>query len=501
MIPRQYLVRASTRQFRIGGNRWVHTNPSLFRNWLNNVVERIDSNKYSELAAARFIDEATWSSYLNAFRRKMIKSSIDVFETPGPEKNLKDEIEHLRTSEIDLDKAAERMFNIIFPLAQQELKDIILNHKTLQQNSDLRAPHEWYPCTRLMKRNVIFHGGPTNSGKTYQAIKRLTEADPAKGGGMYCGPLRLLALEVYESLNKQGIITDLTTGQERRTIPGATHISSTVEMVNVDREFDVAVVDEIQMIADKDRGSSWTRVLLGLRARELHVCGGLEAEKIVRSLMETTGDNYTLQPYERLSKLVVEDESLQGDYSKVEPGDCIVAFSKQEIFSIKREIESKTKYKCAVIYGALPSETRSLQARLFNGENTGYDILVASDAIGMGLNLNIRRIIFHATKKFLGPIPCFVEPTLVKQIAGRAGRLSSNYKIGKVTAWQEVDLAYVRSVMAFDVPEISAAGIFPSSDVIEAFSQQLYQLGAEEAKHGIISSNSSSSSSSKHLLL
>ena len=74
---------------------------------------------------------------------------------------------------------------------------------------------------------------------------------------MYCGPLRLLALEVYESLNKQGIITDLTTGQERRTIPGATHISSTVEMVNVDREFDVAVVDEIQMIADKDRGSSW----------------------------------------------------------------------------------------------------------------------------------------------------------------------------------------------------------------------------------------------------
>ena len=85
-----------------------------------------------------------------------------------------------------------------------------------------------------------------------------------------------------------------------------------------------------------------------------------------------------------------------------------------------------------------------------------------------------------------------MEPTLVKQIAGRAGRLSSNYKIGKVTAWQEVDLAYVRSVMAFDVPEISAAGIFPSSDVIEAFSQQLYQLGAEEAKHGIISSSSSS---------
>lgn len=95
----------------------------------------------------------------------------------------------------------------------------------------------------------------------------------------------------------------------------------------------------------------------------------------------------------------VEDESLRGDYSKVQPGDCIVAFAKADIFSIRRQIESKTPYKCAVIYGQLPPETRSLQARLFNEENTGYDILVASDAIGMGLNLNIRRTIFHTTMK------------------------------------------------------------------------------------------------------
>lgn len=90
---------------------------------------------------------------------------------------------------------------------------------------------------------------------------------------------------------------------------------------------------------------------------------------------------------------------MRGDYSKIEPGDCIVAFSKADIFSIKREIERKTPHKCAVIYGQLPPETRATQARLFNDENTGYDILVASDAIGMGLNLNIRRTIFHTTVK------------------------------------------------------------------------------------------------------
>lgn len=88
-------------------------------------------------------------------------------------------------------------------------------------------------------------------------MKRLAEADPTKGGGVYAGPLRLLALEVYESLNRQGVVTSLNTGQEKRQVPGATHISSTMEMISMSREFDVAVIDEIQMIADSDRGYAW----------------------------------------------------------------------------------------------------------------------------------------------------------------------------------------------------------------------------------------------------
>ena len=93
--------------------------------------------------------------------------------------------------------------------------------------------------------------------QTYQALKRLQEADPAKGGGLYCGPLRLLALEVYENLNRKGVYTSLITGQEKREVPGATHTSSTLEMVSLNREYDVVVIDEIQMIADKDRGYAW----------------------------------------------------------------------------------------------------------------------------------------------------------------------------------------------------------------------------------------------------
>ena len=99
--------------------------------------------------------------------------------------------------------------------------------------------------------------GPTNSGKTYQALKRLAGADGTRGGGIYCGPLRLLALEIYEKLNKEGVTTNLITGQEKRLIPFATHLSCTVETVPIDTDFDVAVIDEIQMIGDAQRGASW----------------------------------------------------------------------------------------------------------------------------------------------------------------------------------------------------------------------------------------------------
>lgn len=128
----------------------------------------------------------------------------------------------------------------------------------------------------------------------------------------------------------------------------------------------------------------------------------------------------------------ISEESLQGDYSKVQKGDCIVAFSKNDLYSIKAEVERLTPHKCCLIYGQLPPETRSTQARLFNDENTGFDVLIASDAIGMGLNLNIRRIIFHTTMKRGGKVAdrtgdmgVWLHPSFVKQIAGRAGRLSS----------------------------------------------------------------------------
>ena len=259
-----------------------------------------------------------------------------------------------------------------------------LSHQ--KELADLRYPSEWFPATRTMHRTVHLHVGPTNSGKTYHALKRLEAAE----SGVYAGPLRLLAHEVYTRLNAKGKRCLLITGEERRS-PDETmsgNLSScTVEMVPLNRTCDVAVIDEIQMMGSRDRGWAWTQAFLGLKAKELHVCGEERSIPLVRELAASVGDKLEIHRYERLSPLQVMDNSLSGRLRKLEKGDCVVSFSVMAIHALRQAIEKQTGRKVAIVYGSLPPETRAQQARLFNDPNNEYDILVASDAIGMGLNL------------------------------------------------------------------------------------------------------------------
>jgi ATP-dependent RNA helicase SUPV3L1/SUV3 len=253
--------------------------------------------------------------------------------------------------------------------------------------ADLRYPAEWYPATRQIPRSVHMHVGPTNSGKTYHALKRLEEADT----GIYLGPLRLLAHEVYTRLNAQGKACALVTGEEQRMPEGETPgmFSCTVEMAPLNTTFDVAVVDEIQMISHPERGWAWTQAFLGLQAREIHLCGEARTVPLMRELCALVGDEVHVHEYERLTPLKVEPTSLRGNLKKLEKGDCVVAFSVIGIHALRREIEKQTGKHCAMVYGSLPPETRAQQARLFNDPDNDYDYLVASDAIGMGLNLYV----------------------------------------------------------------------------------------------------------------
>ncbi|KAL1628175.1 RNA helicase [Diplodia seriata] len=311
-------------------------------------------------------------------------------------------------------------------------KDDYQNQKAL---ADLRYPAEWYPATRRVQRKIILHVGPTNSGKTYHALKRLEEA----GSGVYAGPLRLLAHEVYTRMVAKGIPSALITGEERRNSVAAhgmskrtaQHFACTVEMIPLNQQMDVCVIDEIQMIGDLERGWAWTQAVLGVQAKELHLCGEARTVPLIRELAASMGDEVQVNNYNRLTPLDMDNDHVGFDFKDLRKGDCIVAFSVMEIHALRKQITTQTGKKVAIVYGSLPPETRAQQARLFNEPDSGYDVLVASDAIGMGLNLSIKRIIFAAVTKFNGFEKVSIPVPHLKQIAGRAGRYKSAHDANK----------------------------------------------------------------------
>ncbi|CAI6001254.1 unnamed protein product [Closterium sp. NIES-64] len=414
-----------------------------------------------------------------------------------------------------------------------------------------------YPQARAMPRKVVYHMGPTNSGKTHRALVRFKEAS----SGTYCGPLRLLAMEVFDRVNADGVYCNLVTGQERKEMPFAHHTACTIEMANLSTPVDVAVIDEIQMISDDYRGWAWTRALLGVQAAEVHVCGDPSVLPLLRAICDATGDAFECHHYHRFAPLTVDQVALSSFLSSLQahmtfrtPPTCAFLPShmsppegsgddhkapvlcgvrgtaardtshtrilpsphvpctrliSSSVCScsppIQRAVEMTTKHRCCVVYGALPPETRRQQARLFNEEESDFRVLVASDAIGMGLNLSIRRVVFSTLHKFNGeekiiipspmvrtgahmgvslpsvslpsvPLPSdslpsvslpSVSPSIsfpttpVKQIAGRAGRRGSRYEEGVVTCLDPTDMPLLIAALQEPVEPTTAAGLFP----------------------------------------
>uniref|UniRef100_A0A8B9CYN6 ATP-dependent RNA helicase SUPV3L1, mitochondrial n=1 Tax=Anser brachyrhynchus TaxID=132585 RepID=A0A8B9CYN6_9AVES len=346
----------------------------------------------------------------------------------------------------------------------------------LRKISDLRLPPNWYPEARAIQRKIIFHAGPTNSGKTYHAIQRFLSAK----SGIYCGPLKLLAHEIFQKSNAANVPCDLVTGEERvyanEDARQASHIACTIEMCSTNTPYEVAVIDEIQMIRDPARGWAWTRALLGLSAEEIHVCGEAAAIDLVTELMYTTGEEVEVRNYKRLTPLTVLDYALES-LDNLRPGDCIVCFSKNDIYSVSRQVEARG-LECAVIYGSLPPGTKLEQAKKFNDPDDPCKILVATDAIGMGLNLCIKRIIFNSIVKPTINEKGEKEIDLITtsqalQIAGRAGRYGSSFKQGEVTTMHRDDLVQLKEILSEPVRPVKAAGLHPTAEQIEMFAYHL----------------------------
>ena len=320
-------------------------------------------------------------------------------------------------------------------LAKQKREELLA--KTIRDFKNL------FPLARELKRKIVFHVGPTNSGKTYQALKHLEEATT----GYYLAPLRLLALEGYENLKAKGVHVSLITGEEEIIDEESTHISSTIEMMNAAVDVDVCVIDEIQMISDRDRGWAWANALMGVPAKKVILTGSVNALTAVEELCEYLGEELEVIHFERKNELTMMTHSTS--MKKIEPQTAVVAFSRRDVLSLKQQLSER--YSVSVVYGNLSPEVRREEARRFReGES---QILVSTDAIAMGLNLPIKTLLFAKDNKFDGLRRRELLPTEVSQIAGRAGRYGFEEK-GYVGALEDNALETITTAFYAPLPDI-----------------------------------------------
>jgi len=264
-------------------------------------------------------------------------------------------------------------------------------------------------------KKIIALLGPTNTGKTHDAIERMLEFD----SGIFGLPLRLLAREVYEKvvkkigLNKVALIT----GEEKIIPNSANFFICTVESMPKDKVVDFVAIDEIQMCTDKERGHIFTDRLLHARGEVLTMFLG---SQIMKNIINDLVDGVEFEKKERFSKLSY------GGYKKISRLDrkvAIIAFSVEEVYAIA-ELVRRQKGGAAVIMGSLSPKTRNSQVDLYQSGDVDY--LVATDAIGMGLNMDIEEIYFSNLKKFDGKKTRRLNLVELSQIAGRAGRFKNN---------------------------------------------------------------------------
>jgi ATP-dependent RNA helicase SUPV3L1/SUV3 len=323
--------------------------------------------------------------------------------------------------------------------AQDRWEHQVAEQDTLARlNSELAF--QGYPDTfekaRRLHRRVTLYVGPPNSGKTHAAFERLAQALD----GAYLAPLRLLALEGRDRLVARGVPCSLLTGEENVPASNARVVSSTIEMVNTHTPIDVAVIDEAQMIFDSSRGWAWTQAIVAVPAQEVIIICSAYAVAAIERLLGLCGERCEIRRFER--KQHVERLAQPVPLSQLKKGDAVVAFSRRDVLMLRDQIAADG-HPVSVIYGALPPEVRRREAERFaTGES---HVLVATDAIGMGLNLPIRRVLFSTMNKYDGVADRELNVSEVHQIAGRAGRYGIHEE-GFVGVLKEADPTAARAL-------------------------------------------------------
>ena len=270
--------------------------------------------------------------------------------------------------------------------------------------------------------------GPTNTGKTHLAIETMLSFE----NGMIGFPLRLLAREVYDKIvNKIGVEkVALITGEEKIIPSNAKYFLCTVESMPIDKHLDFVGVDEIQMCSDHERGHIFTDRLLNIRGNKLTMFMG---SNTIKNIISKLDDDVEFINRNRLSKLSYSGHK---KISRIDRKTAIIAFSAEEVYAIA-ELIRRQKGGAAIVMGSLSPKTRNAQVALY--QSGDVDFLVATDAIGMGINMDLDHVYFSNLKKFDGKKSRRLNLSEIGQIAGRAGRYLNDGSFGITGDCKEIN--------------------------------------------------------------
>ncbi len=301
-----------------------------------------------------------------------------------------------------------------------------------------------FPAARAIRRHFIIHVGGTNTGKTYDSMEMLAHAP----SGVYLSPLRMLAYEGREVIRRYGVKCSFATGEEKELEQGAKHISETIGMLDYNHPYDCAVIDECQLISGED-GSLYTNAILGVNAPTVCVCCAYSGLEITKRLIELCGDTWEVIEHHRTSELKFEEQAFEGPRKN----DAYIVFSRMGAHQMAQWLEEHNMTP-SIVYGKLPYEVKMEEARKFEEGQT--DCLVATDAIAIGQNYNIERIVFRDITKFINRREIRLDSQTVKQVAGRAGRYG-RFPVGYVNTWKAADREEIRmKLLEEDVPSRTA---------------------------------------------
>ena len=382
------------------------------------------------------------------FVRRITKEAEEAHLDPLPFLQTLDNKESSDPAEYVFDRVLQRLEHAVE--RQNEERHAALT----KQSINLAEYPASFEVAYRMPRRFIALLGPTNSGKTHQAMEALAKAK----SGVYLAPLRLLALENYERLlaarpHGKPLKVNLITGEERRIEEDATHVASTVEMLDSTTPVEVAVIDEIQMLADRDRGAAWTAAVCGAPARTVYLVGAVEARRAVEALADRLECPLEVHVLKRKAPLAMEGEPVR-KLRNLRKGDAVIAFSRRDVL-MWRDLVTEAGFSVSTVYGNLSPEVRRAQASRFR--EGAADIVVGTDAIAMGLNLPIQRVVMTTTVKFNGIEEEEISASLAKQIAGRAGRFGVHEE-GFVAGYDYETHDVMRALLKEKIPPVATAG-------------------------------------------